>query len=75
MVALNVDIWSQAGVWHWASTSSKGTHSTETDTLEVTSSCEEVVDGHLQLDEACAGRERRDAAAVLSSRATTRRRR
>lgn len=24
--------------------------------------------GHLQLDEACAGRERRDAAAVLSSR-------
>ena len=44
MVALNVDIWSQAGVWHWAPSSSKGTHSTETDTLEVTSSCEEVVD-------------------------------
>ena len=43
MVALNVDIWSQAGVWHWAPSSSKGTHSTETDTLEVTSSCEDVV--------------------------------
>ena len=43
MVALNVDIWSQAGVWHWASTSSKGTHSTATDTMLVWASCEEVV--------------------------------
>ena len=43
MVALNVDIWSQAGVSHWASTSSKGTHSTATDTMLVWASCEEVV--------------------------------
>ena len=43
MVALNVDIWSQAGVSHWASRSSKGTHSTATDTMLVWASCEEVV--------------------------------
>ena len=43
MVALNVDIWSQAGVSHWASTSSKGTHSTATDTMLVWASCEDVV--------------------------------
>ena len=43
MVALNVDIWSQAGVSHWASRSSKGTHSTATDTMLVWASCEDVV--------------------------------
>ena len=43
MVALNVDIWSQAGVSHWASTSSKGTHSTATDTMLVWASWDEVV--------------------------------
>ena len=43
MVALNVDIWSQAGVWHCASKSSKGTHSTATDTMLVWASCEDVV--------------------------------
>ena len=43
MVAENVETCSHDGVSHWASSSSKGTHSTATDTMLVWASCEEVV--------------------------------
>ena len=43
MVAENVETCSHDGVWHWASSSSNGTHSTATDTMLVWASCEEVV--------------------------------
>ena len=43
MVAENVETCSHDGVSHCAPSSSKGTHSTATDTMLVWASCEEVV--------------------------------
>ena len=39
----HVETCSHDGVWHWASSSSNGTHSPATDTMLVWASCEEVV--------------------------------